>query len=343
MPARPKLSLVLPIFNEEEIIPELDRRLRAFLKDLPDIGDDWEIVFIDDGSRDKSLSMLEGLSASEPRYKIIALSRNFGHQLAITAGMDRAEGEAVVVMDADLQDPPEVVVEMLDRYRDGFDIVYAIRKRRHGETLFKRATAALFYRFLRAMIGVTIPLDAGDFRLMSHRVVLTLRGLREHHRFVRGMVAWVGFKSTAVHYDRPARFAGETKYPLRKMIRFAVDGITSFSIVPLRAATWLGMLSGALALTVAAWAVYVRFYVNEVVPGWTTIMIMVALGSSAQLLMTGILGEYVGRIYEEVKRRPLYVVAKETNFEHPDRRSYDSRRAPMASVDASSNDAPPPA
>ncbi|HZF52085.1 MAG TPA: glycosyltransferase family 2 protein [Polyangiaceae bacterium] len=354
MPARPKLSLVLPIFNEEEIIPELDRRLRAFLSDLPDIGDDWEIVFIDDGSRDKSLSMLEALSAAEPRYKIIALSRNFGHQLAITAGIDRAEGEAVVVMDADLQDPPEVVVEMLERYREGFDIVYAIRKRRHGETLFKRATAALFYRFLRAMLGVTIPLDAGDFRLMSHRVVLTLRGLREHHRFVRGMVAWVGFKSTAVTYDRPARFAGETKYPFRKMLRFAVDGITSFSIVPLRAATWLGLLSGALALSVAAWAVYVRFYVNEVVPGWTTIMIMVALGSSAQLLMTGILGEYVGRIYEEVKRRPLYVVAHETNFEHPDRRAYDSRRVPVidassapvidaTSKDAAPKDAPPPA
>ena len=341
MPARPKLSLVLPIFNEEEIIPELDRRLRAFLKDLPDIGDDWEVVFIDDGSRDKSLSMLEALSAAAPRYKIIAFSRNFGHQLANTAGMDRAEGEAVVVMDADLQDPPEVVVEMLERYRDGFDIVYAIRARRHGETLFKRATAALFYRFLRAMLGVTIPLDAGDFRLMSHRVVLTLRGLREHHRFVRGMVAWVGFKSTAVTYDRPARFAGETKYPLRKMLRFAVDGITSFSIVPLRAATWLGLLSGALALSVAAWAVYVRFYVNEVVPGWTTIMIMVALGSSAQLLMTGILGEYVGRIYEEVKRRPLYVVAKETNFEHPDRRSYEGRRP--VSAESASTEAPPPA
>ncbi|NUQ79148.1 MAG: glycosyltransferase family 2 protein [Polyangiaceae bacterium] len=339
MPARPKLSLVLPIFNEEEIIPELDRRLRAFLQDLPDIGDDWEIVFIDDGSKDKSLSMLEALSAAEPRYKILALSRNFGHQLAITAGLDRAEGEAVVVMDADLQDPPEVVGEMLERYREGFDIVYAIRRRRHGETLFKRATAAVFYRFLKAMLGVSIPLDAGDFRLMSHRVVLTLRGLREHHRFVRGMVAWVGFKSTAVTYDRPARFAGETKYPLRKMLRFAVDGITSFSIVPLRAATWLGILSGILALSVAAWALYVRFYVNEVVPGWTTIMIMVALGSSAQLLMIGILGEYVGRIYEEVKRRPLYVVAKETNFEHPDRRSYAGRR-PL-SAESASNEAPP--
>jgi dolichol-phosphate mannosyltransferase len=314
--ARPTLSLVIPIFNEEAIIPELDRRLRAFLGEIEaEIGaGGWEVVFIDDGSKDRSLAMLKELAAREPRYKLIALSRNFGHQLAITAGIDRADGEAVVVMDADLQDPPEVVRAMLARWREGNDVVYGVREKRHGETWFKRATAAAFYRFLRAMVGVAIPLDAGDFRLMSRPVVLTLRALREHHRFVRGMVAWVGFKQVAVTYERPARFAGETKYPFRKMLRFAIDGITSFSIIPLRLATWLGVASGFLAIVAGGWALYVKIN-GSVVPGWTTIMILVALGSSAQLLMMGILGEYVGRIYEEVKRRPLYAVAEEVNLD----------------------------
>src|SRR4051812_20447814 len=212
---RPTLSLVIPIFNEEPIIPELDRRLRAFLGDIGGgVGSSWGGVFVDDGSQDRSRQMLRDLAAAEPRYKIIGLSRNFGHQLAITAGVDRAQGDAVVVMDADLQDPPEVVGAMVARWREGYDVVYGVREKRHGETWFKRATAAAFYRVLRAMLGgFSIPADAGDFRLMSRPVVLTLRALREQHRFVRGMVAWVGFKQTAVRYERPARFAGETKYP----------------------------------------------------------------------------------------------------------------------------------
>ena len=235
--------------------------------------------------------------------------------MAITAGLDRAEGDAGVVMDADLQDPPEVVNEMLVRWREGFDVVFAIRSKQHGESWFKKLTAAAFYRLLRAMLGgVSIPADAGDFRLMSRPVVLTMRALREQHRFVRGMVAWVGFRQTAVRYERPARFAGETKYPFRKMLRFAIDGITSFSTVPLRMALWLGVVAGGVALIGGLWAVYVKLFGEGVVPGWTTIMILVALGSSAQLMMTGILGEYVGRIYEEVKRRPLYIVREETNF-----------------------------
>lgn len=317
--ARPTLSLVIPIFNEEEIIPELDRRLRAFLADLAGksgqgVGESWEVVFIDDGSRDRSREMLRELAAREPRYRVIGLSRNFGHQLAITAGIDRADGEAVVVMDADLQDPPEVVREMLGRWREGYDVVYGVRAKRHGETWFKRFTAALFYRLLNAMLGVNIPVDAGDFRLMSRPVVLTLRALREQHRFVRGMVAWVGFKQVAVTYERPGRFAGETKYPFRKMLRFAIDGITSFSIIPLRFATWLGVLSGFAAIGVGIWAFYVKVFEQRAVQGWTTLMILVALGSSAQLLVMGILGEYVGRIYEEVKRRPLYAISELLNF-----------------------------
>lgn len=349
--SRPTLSLVLPIYNEEAIIPELGRRLIEFFRDVDHraatepatepasgsrptasegrpsaIGEDWEVIFVNDGSVDRSLPLLEGLAASEPRYKVLSFSRNFGHQMAITAGLDRAEGEAVVVMDADLQDPPEVVKEMLVRWREGFDVVYAVRSKRHGESWFKRSTAAVFYRLLRAMLGgVSIPADAGDFRLMGRPVVLTLRALREQHRFVRGMVAWVGFRQTAVSYERPARFAGETKFPLRKMLRFAIDGITSFSTVPLRLAIWLGVVAGGISLAGGVWAIYVKLFAQGVVPGWTTIMILVSGGSSAQLLMTGILGEYVGRIYEEVKRRPLYVVRDEINFQSPSARPPGSK------------------
>lgn len=311
MSARPTLSLVLPIYNEEPVIPELHKRLAAF---LGDVGESWEVIFVDDGSRDRSREMLRALAEQEPRYKVVGFARNFGHQIAITAGVDYAEGEAVVVMDADLQDPPEVVKAMIDKWREGFDVVYAVRTKREGETFFKKVTAAAFYRLLRKMIRIDIPLDAGDFRLMSRQVVIALRSLRETHRFVRGMVSWVGFKQTAVYYERPARFAGETKYPLRKMMRFAIDGVTSFSTVPLRFATWLGMLAGVIAIGAAFWALWTKFFGTGVVPGWTTLMMLVAFGSSAQLLMTGILGEYIGRIYEEVKRRPLYLVSEERNL-----------------------------
>ena len=311
----PVLSLVLPVFNEEAIIPELDRRLRAFLADVGSgVGEAWEVIFVNDGSKDRSLALLKELAARDPRYKVLSLSRNFGHQMAITAGLDRADGQAVVVMDADLQDPPEVVKQMLASWREGHDVVFAVRSRRHGESAFKKVTAAAYYRLLRAMLGgASIPVDAGDFRLMSRPVVLTLRALREQHRFVRGLVWWLGFRQAAVSYERPARFAGKTKYPLRKMLRFAIDGITSFSTVPLRMATWLGLFAGLVAMAGVGWALYSKFF-GGVVRGWTTIMILVGLGSSAQLLMTGILGEYVGRIYEEVKRRPLYVLEDEVNM-----------------------------
>ncbi len=313
---RPTLTVVIPIFNEEEVLPELARRLREVIAVWETQIASWEVVFVNDGSRDESLTQLKALAAAEPRFKVISFSRNFGHQMAITAGLDRAEGEAVVIMDADLQDPPEVVSEMITRWREGYDVVYGVRTKRLGETLFKRLTAKMFYRVLRAMLGgVSIPADAGDFRLIGRPVVLAMRALRERHRFVRGMVAWVGFRQTAVYYARPARFAGETKYPLRKMVRFAVDGIASFSVVPLRFATWLGVASGIVAMLTAAWAIYERFFGSGVVQGWPTIMIAVALGASAQLLMTGVLGEYVGRIYEEIKRRPLYITAEEFNLD----------------------------
>jgi polyisoprenyl-phosphate glycosyltransferase len=316
--SRPTLSLVIPIYNEELVIPELDRRLKAVLASWADLVQSWEVVFINDGSKDDSLNQLRLMAAAEPRYKVLSFARNFGHQMAITAGMDRAEGDAVVVMDADLQDPPEVVREMIHLWQQGYDVVYGVRRKRAGETIFKKLTAAAFYRLLRAMLGgISIPVDTGDFRLMSRPVVMAMRALKERHRFVRGMVAWVGFKQTAAYYDREARFAGETKWPLSKMLRFAIDGITSFSTVPLRFATWLGMFAGLVAVAIAVWAVYIKLFVTGVVQGWTTIMILVALGTSAQLLMIGVLGEYVGRIYEEVKRRPLYLIGEEINMAQP--------------------------
>jgi dolichol-phosphate mannosyltransferase len=309
--AVPFLSVVIPCLNEAEVLPRLQARLKSVL-DGPGLS--WEAILVDDGSSDNTYELLQHAHLADRRFKCISLSRNFGHQAAIAAGLDHARGDVVAVMDADLQDPPEVVGQMVARWREGFDVVFGVRSRRHGESAFKKLTAAIFYRLLRGLLGdVSIPVDAGDFRLMSRPVVLTLRALRERHRFVRGLVWWVGFRQTSVSYERPARFAGETKWPLRKMLRFAADGITSFSTVPLRMATWLGVLAGMVALGGVGWALYSKFF-GGVVRGWTTIMILVGLGSSAQLLMTGILGEYVGRIYEEVKRRPLYVVESEINL-----------------------------
>jgi dolichol-phosphate mannosyltransferase len=305
----PVLSLVLPIYDEALVIPQLLERLDALIASLPFAS---EVIFVDDGSRDDSSAQLEAHCASHPQYKLISFSRNFGHQFAITAGVDYASGEAVVVMDADLQDPPEIVREMVEKWRAGFDVVYAVRRRRKGESLFKRATAAAFYRILRALVGVPIPLDAGDFRLMGRNVVVTLRQLRECNRFVRGMVAWVGFKQTAIEYDRAGRFAGETHYTLRKMMRLAIDAMTSFSTIPLRISSWLGLFGALASVGIAVWALMVN-WLGHVVPGWTTVVATVAGASSVQLIMIGVLGEYVGRIYEETKQRPLYIVAREIN------------------------------
>jgi len=308
---RPTLSLVLPIYNEQEVIPELHRQLQGFLAKL---GVSAEVIFVNDGSRDASMELLREIATAEPRYRVVSFARNFGHQTAITAGIDYARGKAVVVMDADLQDPPEVVLAMVAKWREGFDVVYGRRGSREGETFFKLITAKVFYRVFAAMIPIEVPLDTGDFRLMSRRVVVALRELRETHRFVRGMVAWVGFKQTAVLYDRPGRFAGETKYPFRKMLRFAIDGITSFSVLPLRFATYLGMVISLLSVGVAIWALVARFILHATVAGWTAEVVIVSLLAAVQLLMIGILGEYIGRIYEEVKKRPLYVVGDRVNL-----------------------------
>lgn len=344
--ARPTLSLVLPIYNEEEVIPELHVRLQEFLGKL---GVPSEVVFVNDGSRDRSMELLRKIAKGEPRYRILSFARNFGHQTAITAGIDYARGAAVVVMDADLQDPPEVVLEMVAKWREGYDVVYGKRGKREGETWFKLFTARWFYRVFAAMIPIEVPLDTGDFRLMSRRVVVALRALRETHRFVRGMVAWVGFRQTAVIYDRPGRFAGETKYPLKKMLKFAADGITSFSILPLRFATYLGMFISVLSVGVAAWALVARFALQATVPGWTAEVVLISLLAAVQLLMIGILGEYVGRIYEQVKGRPLYVVGDTVNLGKRDSDELDDedddgddRVSQVAASGAAGGDPPPP-
>ncbi|AKU96326.1 Glycosyltransferase [Labilithrix luteola] len=314
---RPELSLVIPIYNEEEVLPRLDARLRALL-DVLKVS--TEVVFVDDGSKDRSLELLRRMATREGRYRVLSFSRNFGHQRAITCGMDATRGKAVVVMDADLQDPPEVILEMMAKWRLGFDVVYGRRRSRDGETWFKLITAKLFYKVFAALIPIEVPLDTGDFRLMSRRVVLTMRELRETHRFVRGLVAWVGFKQTAVEYDRAARAAGETKYPLRKMIAFAIDGIASFSILPLRTATYLGLVVGFSSVVYGMVAI-ISHLAGITVPGWTTTVVLVSFLFSVQLVMTGVLGEYIGRIYEQLKGRPLYIVAERINFKRPRRKA----------------------
>jgi dolichol-phosphate mannosyltransferase len=315
---RPTVSLVIPIWNEEQVIPELYRRVLAIMEQS---GVTWEMVCVNDGSSDRSLALLLELHARDPRVKVLDFSRNFGHQIAITAGADFAEGDAVIVMDADLQDPPEVVQRMLDKWREGYEVVYAVRTERQGETRFKLWTASLFYRLLRQITDVQIPLDAGDFRLMDRRVVLTMRRLREQHRFMRGLSSWVGFKQIGVEYTRAERFAGETKYPLRKMVRLARAAVTSFSYVPLHLATLVGTVLAVVSLAGIVLTIILRLSGSRFFLGQATTLASVLFLGGVQLIFLGILGEYLGRIYDEVKNRPLYIVARAYGFipdlEHP--------------------------
>jgi dolichol-phosphate mannosyltransferase len=270
---------------------------------------DYEIVFVDDGSHDSSFELLSRLSARDPHVGVLRFSRNFGHQIAITAGLDEVRGDCVVVIDSDLQDPPEVVPAMVDQWRNGFDVVYGVRSEREGETAMKLMTASLFYRMLGRLTNLQIPANVGDFRLMSRRVVDQLKLLREKDRFVRGLVSWVGFRQTGVTYTRAARRAGVTKYPLAKMMKFAFDGITSFSTAPLKLATWTGYISALLAVLYLL-SVFVQRAMGITVEGWATIMVAMLFLGSVQLICLGILGEYLGRIFNEVKPRPMYVIAE---------------------------------
>ena len=302
------VSLVVPCFNEEEVIVETHRRLSALADIRPDYV--FEFLFIDDGSCDRTLSLLREIAAGDPRVRAVVFSRNFGHQLAATAGIDEARGDAVVLLDAELQDPPEVIDEMLEKWREGWQVVYGVRAGREGESHFKLVTAHLFYRVLNYLSDTPIPLDAGDFRLMDRAVVNVLRGMPERDRFVRGMVSWVGFRQLALPYRRAARFAGHTKYPLRKMIRFASSGILSFSMRPLKLAMNVGLLSAGLACAGIVWAFATRLATHNWVPGWTATIIAVLFLGGVQLVCTGILGEYIGRTYMQSKGRPLYVVSE---------------------------------
>lgn len=307
------LSVVIPCYNEEEVLAETVSRLREFCAGLVDL--DVELICVDDGSRDNTRALLKAYAAQDPRFKIIGLARNFGHQIAVTAGIDAARGDAVVLIDADLQDPPEVIHQMLARWREGYDVVYGTRTERPGESAFKLATARAFYRLLNKLSDTPIPLDTGDFRLMSRCVVDTLRAMPERDRFIRGMVSWVGFRQVALPYSRAARFAGTSKYPLRKMLRFAIDGILSFSTKPLQLSIGMGFFSALLALGGVVYVASVRLLTTEWVAGWAGTMIAVLFIGGVQLISVGVLGEYVGRIYNEIKRRPLYVTSEYVGFD----------------------------
>jgi dolichol-phosphate mannosyltransferase len=307
------ISVVVPVFNETEVIDTLYARVKKVLNSLDANG--HEIIFVDDGSQDDSYRKLVALAGADADVRVIKFSRNFGHQIAITAGIDFARGDAVVIIDADLQDPPEVIVQFIQKWREGYDVVYGIREKREGESISKLLTAAIFYRFLKAFTKIDIPVDVGDFRLMSKRAVKHFRGLREKDRFVRGLVSWIGFKQTGVYYARDKRHAGETKYPYRKMIKFALDGITSFSSVPLKLATWLGYMASLLAFLYAL-SVFVQKALGYTVQGWATIMVGVLFLGGVQLICLGIIGEYIGRIFNEIKPRPMYLIEETCNADH---------------------------
>ncbi len=307
------LSIIIPCFNEEEVISETFKRILKIASEIKYL--DIEIIFIDDGSKDLTPVLLQNFVNKENFVKAIFLSRNFGHQIAVTAGLDASKGDAVVIIDADLQDPPEVIHEMILEWEKGYDVVYGKRIDRKGESIFKKLTAKMFYRVLNMLSDVYIPLDTGDFRLISKNVVQNLKQMPEKDRFLRGMISWVGFRQTAIKYHRDKRFAGVSKYPLRKMLKFASDGILSFSTKPLQISIGLGMVSSFLSLLVICYALFLRIFTNIWVEGWTALMIAVLFIGGIQLLCIGILGNYIGRIYDESKNRPLYLVRQYRGFD----------------------------
>lgn len=302
------LSCVIPCYNEEESLPELYARVMPVLRSAA--VDGFELVLVNDGSRDRTWSLMEDLSSRDHAVVAVNLARNHGHQLALTAGLRVCRGDLILVLDADLQDPPELLPDMIAMLdREGADVVYGRRRARSGETFFKKASAAAFYRFLGWLAEVDIPPDTGDFRLMTRRVLDVLNAMPEQHRFIRGMISWIGFRQVPFFYDRAPRFAGETKYPLSKMIRFAVDAITGFSISPLRLASVLGAFTGALAVLLFFYTL-VAWLADDTVRGWSSIMATILLFGSAQMVVLGIMGEYLGRLYLQSKNRPLYIIAE---------------------------------
>ncbi|MBE7063051.1 MAG: glycosyltransferase family 2 protein [Clostridia bacterium] len=306
------ISVIVPLYNEEEVIEESYRRLTAVMQSL---NEDYELILINDGSRDRTASLAAALCEKDRHVRLICFSRNFGHQIAITAGMDYAAGDAVVIIDADLQDPPELIPKMVEKWREGYHVVYGKRTRRQGETIFKKVTAKLFYRFLKRMTQVDIPTDTGDFRLIDRKVCDAMKKLGERNRYVRGLVSWVGFKQYALEYVRDERFAGETKYPLKKMLKLAMDGISSFSYKPLKLATLVGFVLSGLSFLYLLIVLIQKLCGFAMVRGWASILAVQLFFNGVMLIMLGIIGSYIGRIYEEAKGRPLYIVQEEIGFE----------------------------
>jgi len=302
---KPLISVVVPIYNEELVVKESHKRLKSVMDTC---GERYEIIFINDGSRDKSASIVADICKHDKNIKLINFSRNFGHQPAITAGMDYALGDAIIIIDADLQDPPEVMLEMIELWKSGYQVIYGKRKSRKGETIFKKVTAKTYYRILRSMTNFDIPVDTGDFRLIDRKVCDAMKSLTEKNRYVRGLVSWVGFRQTSVEYERDERFAGETKYPFRKMLKLAMDGITAFSYKPLKLATYLGFAIAAASFLYMLYAMYKGFFTDETTEGWASIIAVISLSQGIILMMLGLMGEYIGRIYDEIKNRPIYIV-----------------------------------
>jgi polyisoprenyl-phosphate glycosyltransferase len=306
------ISVIVPCYNEEAVIVETNRQLLGTLEAIPQ--EDFEIVYVDDGSSDATPDILRELQAANRHVRVVRLSRNFGHQLAVSAGLENVSGDAVIIIDADLQDPPEVIPEMIDRWRDGYQVVYGLRRERAGETTFKLWTAKAFYRLINRISDVDIPLDVGDFRLLDRQIVNVLLAMPERDRFLRGMVSWIGFRQIGVLYDRGPRSAGESKYSLIKMLRFAVDSIISFSFAPLRLAIWGGFIALGASFVGIVYALAIRLYTTDWVKGWASIFTAVLFLGGVQMITLGIVGEYVGRIYAEVKLRPLFVVRERLGF-----------------------------
>lgn len=309
------ISIVVPCYNEQEVFGETYKRLTETFEQLDKNKYHYEIIFVNDGSKDNTLEQIQNVIKQDPRVKGINFSRNFGHQIAITAGLDNCKGDAAVVIDADLQDPPTVILEMVKKWEEGYDVIFGKRRERAGESTFKLLTAKWFYRFINRLSDVDMPLDTGDFRLMDRNALDQFLRMRETYRFVRGMVAWIGFKQTFVEYDRESRFAGTTKYPLKKMLRLASDAILSFSNTPLKVATFVGFITSIIAFFGILYSLYMRLFTENFVEGWTLLMISVLLIGGIILLVLGIIGEYVGRIYGEIKQRPLYIIQDKLGFE----------------------------
>ncbi len=305
-----KISVVVPMYYEEEVAAETNKRLNAALKDM-----DYEIIYVNDGSTDNTLPILKGIADDNDRVKVISFSRNFGHQAAVTAGVHEANGDCIVIIDADLQDPPELIPDMVKMWQEGVDVVYAKRKKRKGETFFKLVTAKAFYKILDSLTDTKIPRDTGDFRLIDRKVADAFNQLTEHNRFIRGMVPWLGFKAEPIEYIRDERYAGETKYPLRKMLKFAFNGILSFSTKPLQMVTKLGVLTLLASLCIIIYVLVSFFTGNAVTAGWASTMIVITMLSGVQLIAIGIVGEYIARIYEETKARPIYIVNEKYNID----------------------------